>query len=258
MKSQNIRIAPNALPKIFFDVLELVQNYFRVEVEGTENLPKRGRALLISNHSGCSGLDAAMLGYSAFQAVGRIPRILTLWPMFQLFPFLESTAIKLGLTPASANMGLSVLKNNNITVVFPEGVRGSFKPTSQRYHLQPFRTGFLRLSLLTDSPIVPAVVIGAEESTINLGSIQFGSALKGLALPIPLNFLPLPSKWKIRFLPPINLDGLSRRDISNRDKMHRYADKVRDKMQAAVDVELRKRKYVYFKRPQLLELKTGS
>jgi len=48
-------------------------------------------------------------------------------------------------------------------MVFPEGTRGLNKTYDKRYRLQEFGTGFMRIALETQTPIVPVAVIGAEE-----------------------------------------------------------------------------------------------
>ena len=49
-------------------------------------------------------------------------------------------------------------------MVFPEGVKGTGKPFSERYRLQRFgRGGFVEVALRTGSPIVPVAVVGSEE-----------------------------------------------------------------------------------------------
>jgi len=238
-----------ALGKVPRFLMEAFHQYFRIDVEGLEHVPRRGRALVAPNHSGCSGLDAVMIGYILNRDTGRIPRILTLWTFFEVFRPLEGIALKLGLKEATAQTGLRLLRKNNLLVVFPEGEEGSFKPSSERYRLQPFRTGFVRMALLTDSPIVPALVIGAEESNINLGKIRL-PRLKGLILPVPFNFLPLPAKWKIKFLPPLDLSGYGPEDVADRSRMLELAEKIRVQMQKALDQELAQRSYVYFGPPK--------
>ena len=49
-------------------------------------------------------------------------------------------------------------------MVFPEGVKGTGKPFSERYRLQRFgRGGFVEVALRTGAPIVPVAVVGSEE-----------------------------------------------------------------------------------------------
>ena len=55
-------------------------------------------------------------------------------------------------------------------MVFPEGVKGTGKPFSERYRLQRFgRGGFVEIALRTGSPIVPVAVVGSEEIYPKLG-----------------------------------------------------------------------------------------
>ena len=56
------------------------------------------------------------------------------------------------------------------------------------------------MAVATGAPIIPCVIIGAEESNINLGAVQLGKSLCGVTLPVPFNLLPFPAKWKIQFL----------------------------------------------------------
>lgn len=42
------------------------RRYFRVQAFGLDNVPDRGRAMLVANHSGGYALDAAMLMASVF------------------------------------------------------------------------------------------------------------------------------------------------------------------------------------------------
>src|SRR5258708_15294136 len=53
-------------------------------------------------------------------------------------------------------------------MVLPEGSRGFIKPFSERYKLQRFGTGFVRLALQTKTPIVPVGIVGSEEQSPGL------------------------------------------------------------------------------------------
>src|SRR4051812_19714832 len=109
MSTVTEKLALVGFPKL---ILELLQAYFRIEVEGVEYLPKRGKGLIIPNHSGCTGLDAVMLSHVLNKNISRIPRILTLWTLFNWVPPLGGVAQKLGLRQASAKTGLEILHKN--------------------------------------------------------------------------------------------------------------------------------------------------
>lgn len=222
-------------------LLEILKKYLRVQVEGIENLPKKGPALIIANHSGFAGFDAVILAYIINQEMKRIPRVLThkMW-------FLNSTtafpARKMGFTEATFENGVKELKKRNLVVIFPEGENGNFKPTRKMYQLQEFKRGFLGMALTAEAPIVPTLVIGAEETHVNLSKLKFTQFLRGTVIPLPLNILPLPVKWKIKFLPPIHLP-LEAKQISDRDLMRETARDIQEQMQSALirEVKIHKR-----------------
>jgi 1-acyl-sn-glycerol-3-phosphate acyltransferase len=195
------------LPSVFLDLLK---NYFRIDVQGIENLPKKGAGLVTPNHSGFAGLDAMLLSHLIRKKTGRLPRVVTHKFWFQN-EFIASQAKRLGFIEASFENGLRALQKNSLLIIFPEAERGNFKPSSKMYELQKFHTGAIRMALTTHAPITPCLVLGAEESQINLTEIELPSVVKKLglsgfkklSLPLPLIWLPLPTKWSIYFLPPI-------------------------------------------------------
>jgi 1-acyl-sn-glycerol-3-phosphate acyltransferase len=235
------RLALHVLPRF---LLEIIRKYLRLEVEGIENVPQRGRVIILPNHSGWSGFDAVMIGNEIHKAKRRIPRILAHRAFF--VGDIKIIAQKMGMEEASTQNGLRLLNKNNVVILFPEGESGNFKPTSQRYHLQEFRRGFVRMAIASKAPIIPTIVIGAEETHINLASLKLTKYLRGQIIPLPLNVLPLPAKWKIKFLPPIRFDGYTKADAENTELVHKLANEVQVKMQAAIDEELKARKWVYF------------
>ncbi|MGE4131721.1 MAG: lysophospholipid acyltransferase family protein [Bdellovibrionales bacterium] len=228
------------LPHFF---LELMKTYFRVQVEGQEHLPKRGRALIIPNHSGVSGFDAMVLNHEITRAIGRYARILT----HHLWFLTKTTAIpaqRLGFIEATMENGMRCLNKNQLVVLFPEGEYGNFKPSSKAYQLQEFKRGFIRMALKTKSPIIPTLVIGAEESHVNLSRLKLTKFLRGVILPLPLNVLPLPSKWKIVFMEPVHLP-YGPEASEDRDLVRELAAELQDKMQDRLNLELSRRDSIF-------------
>ena len=228
------------LPHFF---LELMKTYFRVQVEGAENLPRRGPALVTPNHSGVSGFDAMVLQHEITRASGRYPRVLThhLW-------FLNKTtsipAHKLGFIEATTDNGIKALNKNQIVMLFPEGEYGNFKPSSKAYQLQEFKRGFIRMALMTGTPIIPTLILGAEETHVNLSRLKLTKFLRGVVLPLPLNLIPLPSKWKIIFLEPVVLP-YEKEAADDRELVRELADDLQEKMQERLNLELSKRGSVF-------------
>ncbi len=227
-------------------LLEIVRKYFRLEVEGIEHLPKKGPALITPNHSGYTAFDAVVLGHEIFKAISVVPKVMT----HHLWFISESIALpakKMGFVEASTKNGDALLRKNHHVVLFPEGEYGNFKPSNKAYRLQEFKRGFVRLAIANGAPIVPTLILGAEETHINLKQLKFSKFLKGVVLPLPFNIIPLPAKWKIIFLEPIYLPYKSDA-IDDSELMREIAQDVRERMQVRLNKELAKREYIYFKK----------
>jgi len=231
--------------------LGLLRAYFRIEISGVENIPLRKGALIVPNHSGFAGFDAVLLTYIIKRETRRRPRILAHRAYFDLSETLKEVSQSLGLRKASISEGIEILKKEQLLVIFPEGETGNFKSFVQRYHLQKFHTGYLRMAIESQKPIVPCVVVGAEDAHLNWGNIDLTGFVKGLRIPMPINLLPLPSKWRIRFLPVIEPAGFDPKILSDPKALAREADAFRKVLQKEILVEKKKRRYTYF-------TKTGS
>jgi 1-acyl-sn-glycerol-3-phosphate acyltransferase len=234
------RLAYATLPKV---LMEIARRYFRLEVEGLENIPRRGAGILTPNHSGFSGFDSFLLANEVHRATGRYVRVLThrFWFMSKLTSI---PAEKIGFVEATTANGLQQLRKNNLIVLFPEGESGNFKSTAKRYHLQEFKRGFIRMALERQCPIIPVLVIGAEETHINLAGLRLKKFFGGALIPLPLNIIPLPAKWIIKFLPPIHLpyNADARND---RELVREIAQEIRETMQRALAEEVRNRESVF-------------
>lgn len=219
--------------------LEIIRKYLRVEVEGVEHIPRTGPAIIVSNHSGYAGFDALMLSNEIRRAHQRVPKMVAhkLWFLGKPVKVLSE---KMGFVEADMNHSLEILKEKELLILFPEGEAGNFKASHRRYRLQEFKRGFARLAMITNAPIIPAVVIGAEETHINLSQIRFTKYLLGTVIPVPLNIIPLPVKWKIRFLPPVHLHAQPS-DAMNRQKVYKIARSMKHLLQKTIIEELRAR-----------------
>lgn len=188
--------------------------YFRVEVEGVENVPKRGPALLAANHGGAAlPYDAIMLTLAVTNemAVPRRPRIMAT-EVFNATPTLSHLYRKVGGVYAARADAAYLLEEGHLLGVFPEGVRAFQKPFSQAYQVQRFgRGGFLTMAERYGAPIVPVAIVGSDEVHPALFSSQLLARFVRLIWPsqrveemaVYLNLIPLPIRWRVRFLEPI-------------------------------------------------------
>lgn len=233
------QIAYEVLPSFFLD---LIEKYLRVQVEGTEFLPKKGHGIIIANHSGFMGFDVMMMGHQVRKAINRIPRTIA-HKLWFIKPEISVHAKAFGMVSATFENGLKLLNDKELLVLFPEGEEGNFKPSIYSYRLRRFRRGFVRLALMTGAPIIPSVVIGGEETHITLSQLRFANEMKVL-IPIPLNFFPLPAKWKIKFFEPIYLE--KNLELANDiEYVTKLTNKIRLDLQKKLHAELKQRKTIF-------------
>jgi hypothetical protein len=84
------------------------------------------------------------------------------------------------------------------------------------------------------APVIPTAVTGAEESTINLASLDLPPHVQLRKLPLPLNLLPLPSRWHIRFIE--QRSALTGAAAGDRGHTEAEARAVRQRVQDAIDL----------------------
>ena len=186
--------------------------YWRIEEEGLEHIPSRGRAVLVGVHRGFMPWDAVMLLHSIVQQTGRYPRFL-IHPSLVKFPGLANYMTKLGGILASQENADWVLQRDKIVGVYPEGIRGAFTMYRDAYKLGSFgRNDFVRIALRNRAPLIPVVTVGSAEIYPILGRIDWRwwkRFSEWPFLPLTPTFpwipLPLPSKWHTRFLAPIQV-----------------------------------------------------
>lgn len=194
----------------------LYRYWFRAEVHGIENVPA-GRALLISNHAGQVALDAAMIG-TGMVLDSEPPRIIRGMGEYWLptVPWVNIAMVRTGSVVGTRKNCLDLLERGELVIAFPEGVRGMNKLIWERYQLQEFGMGFMRLALESRTPIVPIAVVGSEEQAPAIANLRGLGRMLGMpALPITVTFpwlgllglVPLPTKYRIYFGEPMEFTG---------------------------------------------------
>ena len=229
-----------------FYLAEIMARYFRLKVRGAHRVPKSGPAIILPNHSGFMGFDAMMICHSLRKRSGRSYKVVAHRAYFDLFQTLRIISQGLGFTEAKLANVQQVLDQGELVLLFPEGESGNFKSSLDRYKLRSFHTGFVRTALQTGAPIIPCIVIGAEESNFNLGNINLNKFINHLVVPLPLNVFPLPAKWTIEFLPPIDLTGVSEDLAHDHEWVRQKTQEIQQMMQHEIDKRLRARRSIYF------------
>jgi 1-acyl-sn-glycerol-3-phosphate acyltransferase len=226
-------------------------------VEGIENVPSNGGALLVSNHSGALPPDAYMIGKAIKEEhpQGR-PLNITVEHFFKGYPGFSMLIPKIGCVAAHpANVHRLLYDEQQLVLVFPEGRKGTEKLYKDRYKLRRFgRGGFVEAAMRAQAPIVPVCVVGAEEAAPIFAQVSALQRLTGLIyFPLtpsfpwlgPLGMLGyLPAKFKLRFLEPIRFDD--ERMWEDKALVQTVAHEIRARIQENVLDMLKTRKSVWF------------
>jgi 1-acyl-sn-glycerol-3-phosphate acyltransferase len=227
--------------------------WWRVETTGAVNVPSHGRGLIVSNHSGSLfPFDATMIGVAIMKEhpLPRWTRALVLNWAFEL-PFLSFFMRKIGGVPASPFNATRLLEQDELVMVFPEGVKGTGKPFADRYRLQRFgRGGFVEVALRTGAPVIPVAVVGAEEIYPKIGDSRLLARLTGAPFaPVtptlpwlgPLGLVPLPSRWRIEFCEPLDLSGYPPEAADDKALLYDLSEQIRETIQEKLYENLVKR-----------------
>jgi 1-acyl-sn-glycerol-3-phosphate acyltransferase len=236
----------------------LYHYWFRCDVEGIENVPATGGALLVSNHAGALPPDAPMIVKAIKEEHPRPrPVHLTVEHFFRGYPFFSQLVAKIGGVPAHpANVQRLLYDEQQLVLVFPEGRKGTEKLYTERYRLRRFgRGGFVASAMRARTPIVPVAVVGAEEAMPTFAQIGVLQRLTGLLyFPITPTFPHLgllgfvgylPAKFRIRFLEPIRTDDLGDAPWEDAGLVQTIAAEVRERIQDELVDMLSERRSVW-------------
>jgi 1-acyl-sn-glycerol-3-phosphate acyltransferase len=226
--------------------------YWRIEIQGIENVPREGRAVLTGVHRGFMPWDGVMALVAVHRATGRIPRFL-IHPCLVKPPFLANYMTKLGGIVANQENADWVLREG-LLGMFPEGIHGAFRMYRNVYKLGKLgRDEYVKMALRNRAPIVPFVTVGSAEIYPIWGRLDWKwvkRQTEWLFLPLGPNFpfpgLPLPSKWHTRFLEPIPVQEKYGPEAAEDPAIVRQISReVRALMQAAIDDMLARRKSIF-------------
>lgn len=241
-----------AIPLLDF----LQDRYWRTEVSGLGNLPVSGGCLLVSNRSGLLPYDGLLLSHivSRWHPDAVRPRFLVADWLITL-PFVQPFLARLGGVRACRENAERLLANGSWVIAFPEGVKGAAKVFRERYRLQRFgRGGVVRVALECGVPLVPAAVVGAEEVHPILFKVTAPARALGLPfLPVtptfpalgPLGTLPLPSKWRVEFGEPLDIEPHGPEGANDELLVARLTAELRTRIQEMIDRVVKSRPSVW-------------
>jgi 1-acyl-sn-glycerol-3-phosphate acyltransferase len=169
--------------------------YFRADVRGLQNIPPEGPVLLVGNHSGGTWIADTFVFAQAFYdhfGAGRRFHQLAHDLVFKV-PGLRALVERYGTVPASPDNMARALRRDAALLVYPGGDHETFRPSWESDRVDfANRTGFVKLALEHDVPVVPVVSIGGQETALFLG--------RGRRL---ARALRLDRRFRLKVLPPV-------------------------------------------------------
>jgi len=234
----------------------LYRDYWRVETTGIEHVPATGRALLVANHAGVLPWDGTMIKTAMFVEHPHPRHVRALVAsLFMGMPVLSWFLRRTGQTVGHPDDTRRLLERDELVLVFPEGVKGTGKPFKDRYRLRRFgRGGFVSTAIRAGAPIIPVSVVGSEEIYPMIADLA--PVARALGMPYapvtpffpwlgPLGLIPLPSKWRIEFHPPVHVETYPPDAAEDRNLVMAIADEVRETIQKGVYENLKRRRSVF-------------
>src|SRR5947209_16538081 len=144
----------------------LMDYWFRMEMEGWENLPEPP-ALLIGIHSGAPFVwDAWTIGAQWWRHFGSSrPLHGTAHDALMAMPLIGDYFRKMGVLPAAPDAITTALAAGHDVALWPGGERDSLRPWTKRDDaVLAGRKGFIKLAIRSGVPIVPISTVGGPDS----------------------------------------------------------------------------------------------
>lgn len=236
-------VSKRALGLFMSAVRPFYRTYFSCDAYGLDNVPKRGRAMLVGNHSGGTALDGLMVIASCFFEL-EPPRIAQ--GMAEKFlnrlPFASQISSRLGHLTGLPEHAERLLADERLLMVFPEGARGTAKLYKERYSLVHFGSGFVRLAMKMKTPIVPFAFLGGGEAIPTVANAyRLGRVLGVPYIPITpwLVPAPLPAKLEIHYSEPMTFEGTGSEDD---EVVFGHVERVKSRIGSLIEAGRRHRK----------------
>jgi 1-acyl-sn-glycerol-3-phosphate acyltransferase len=238
----------------------LMDYWFRMEIEGWENVPDPP-VLLIGVHSGAPFVwDAWTVGAQWWRRFGDArPLHGTAHDALMALPMVGGYFRRMGVLPAAPDSIASALAAGHDVALWPGGERDSLRPWVRRDEaILAGRTGFIRLAIRSGVPILPIATVGGPDSMPVLATGRRLAKLLALdrlarlkmfpiALQAPwgvspalLPEIPFPAKIRTAFQKPIEFRVEPER-AQDDEYVERKYDEVQSRIQAGMDALARRR-----------------
>jgi 1-acyl-sn-glycerol-3-phosphate acyltransferase len=243
----------------------LVDYWFRMEMEGWENIPS-APVLLVGVHSGAPFVwDAWTVGIQWWRRFGDArPLHGTAHDALMAAPLIGKYFRKMGVLPAAPDSIAGALAAGHDVALWPGGEIDSLRPWTERDKaVLAGRTGFVKMAIRAGVPIVPIATVGGPDSmpvlTRGRGlakALKIDKVARLKILPISLSVpwginlamlpeIPLPTKIRTSFQEPIEVDTDPDR-AGDDDYVQAKYDEVQASIQSGMEKLARHRRFPLF------------
>src|SRR3954471_1630574 len=243
----------------------LIDYWFRMEVDGWENIPE-SPVLLVGIHSGAPFVwDAWTIGIHWWRRFGtERPLHGTAHDALMAAPGVGTYFRKMGVLPAAPDSMASALAEGHDVAVWPGGEVDSLRPWTKRDQaILAGRKGFIRLAINAGVPIVPIATVGGPDSMPVLATgrriaraLQLDKVARLKMFPVALQApwglspallpeIPLPTKIRTAFQEPITI-ARDPRKASDDDYLERKYHEVESSIQRGMNALARRRRLPLF------------
>ncbi len=203
------------------DRLDPVVDLCKPYVDGLENLPRDGRFLLVGNHTSAGWPEMVLTSYFVHRELGVRVRGLAERRLASQRGLPGDLIAAVGAVVGNQENGGELMRHGETVLVFPGGGREMPKFKGEEYQLSwNGRSGFARLAIAHDYPIVPVGLVGGDDvyrSLVErdsawgrLGRLVSTHILRQPDVNIPLirgvgpTLIPRPQRMYLRFGTPIS------------------------------------------------------
>jgi 1-acyl-sn-glycerol-3-phosphate acyltransferase len=228
---RRVQILRGALDRIH-DGIAPVIDLSRPYVSGLENLPGDGRFLLVGNHTQFVGGEVLLIPHFVRRAIGTRVRPLADRRFGEQQGLGRDLMTAYGGVVGAPETARELMRHNETILVFPGGGREIAKFKGEEYRLNwNGRSGFARIAVENDYPIVPVGLVGGDDvykslvsrdSVLGRLSQTVSEKLSGRAdMAMPLmrgigpTLIPRPQRMYLRFGEPIETTKPNRTSTEN-------------------------------------------
>ncbi len=230
--------------------------WLRVQVDGLENIPAEGPALLVGNHAGARMHETNSLLYAVrrLHPAQRIVRPLASWKIARTMVAGYLTFHYTGAVVEHPRNADYLLQRNQLALAYPEGSWSTVKVFRDRNRLcapEYWGNSFVRTALRNEVPVIPVAAHGFEAAIPTLWRSRllarfwklriglqpvYPQTILALGHPQAGCFFPFPVRCRLSIGRPIDLDALaSPGGIRSPEDIRRVSLEVRGVLQRQLD-----------------------